>query len=264
MNPNRAFKIVTGYTLTACLVSWVCWLPLCLSGPSSPPTSPLNYLHLLGSLGPAISGLIWSHLAGGASGARSLCKRIFRWRVHPGLHLVAWGGPFLLMIAAHSIAQAMGAPAGLQVFTRSPEYPDLPILAYWAAVLVFYGFGEEVGWRGFALPTLRAQLSPVNATLFVTLIWALWHAPLFAFSPGLSSLGLGGSVGWLLSLTTGSFLLTWLTDRARGSILIAAGFHATMDIAFLGSQTVMMIVGALTTLLGVAAMISVARSHPAT
>jgi hypothetical protein len=38
--------------------------------------------------------------------------------------------------------------------------------------------------------------------------------------------------GWLFSLVTGSVLLTWFFNSSRGSILICAVFHATIDIAF--------------------------------
>jgi membrane protease YdiL (CAAX protease family) len=36
---------------------------------------------------------------------------------------------------------------------------------------------EEVGWRGFALPRMQAQLGPLNGTLLLGGLWALWHLP---------------------------------------------------------------------------------------
>jgi len=38
--------------------------------------------------------------------------------------------------------------------------------------------------------------------------------------------------GWFFSLFTSSVLLTWLFNSSRGSILICAVFHATINIAF--------------------------------
>jgi membrane protease YdiL (CAAX protease family) len=113
---------------------------------------------------------------------------------------------------------------------RSTEFPVFPRPLYWLANIVFYGFGEEVGWRGYALPRLQTRASALRASLALALVWAGWHAPLFVFSPGLSELDLLGTVGWLLSLGLGSILLTWLFNSSGGSIAAVALFHAVLDI----------------------------------
>jgi Type II CAAX prenyl endopeptidase Rce1-like len=51
-------------------------------------------------------------------------------------------------------------------FGRSGEYPQLPMPVYWAARVAAYGFGEEIGWRGFLLPRLRARVTALWSTLF--------------------------------------------------------------------------------------------------
>lgn len=40
--------------------------------------------------------------------------------------------------------------------------------------------GEELGWRGLALPVLRDQLGLLTAALVIGIIWAVWHLPFFA------------------------------------------------------------------------------------
>ena len=44
--------------------------------------------------------------------------------------------------------------------------------------------GEEFGWRGFALPRLVDRFSPLDASLRLGLIHAVWHLPAF-FIPGM-------------------------------------------------------------------------------
>ena len=44
---------------------------------------------------------------------------------------------------------------------------------------------------------------------------------------------LGGAIGWLLSLASGSVLTAWLTDSAKGSVLPAVLLHAVLDVFFL-------------------------------
>lgn len=249
---------LAGFVSLAYLFSWLVWSPLILFSSYAKDHSYLKYLHLVGSLGPAFAAFVMAFLIGGVDRLRLILQRSVQWRVAFGWHVIAWFSPFLLLITAQWLARFWGVPVPIGSIGRSAEYPELPLWAYWGAVLIFYGFGEEIGWRGFLLPMLQSRLHPVAATLIVSVIWALWHWPLFLFSPGLSGLDIGGIIGWLMSLVTGAFLLTWLFNRSGGSVLITAGFHATMDVAFLGPSEVMMIVGALTTAAGVAALVMVA------
>jgi CAAX protease family protein len=124
----------------------------------------------------------------------------------------------LFLIATTSIAVTTGAAIEWRNVGASTEFPDWPRSVYWLANVVFFGFGEEVGWRGFALPRLQSHASALHASLVLAAGWAGWHLPLFAFGPGLSTLGLAGSVGWLMSLALGSILLTWLFNASVGSI----------------------------------------------
>lgn len=51
------------------------------------------------------------------------------------------------------------------------------------------------------------------------------------------TMGVAGTVGWLLSLLTGSVILSWLFNNSRGSILPVALFHGLLDVVFV-SQAV--------------------------
>ena len=135
-----------------------------------------------------------------------------------------------------------------------PEYPALGPILYIVASLVFYGIGEEVGWRGFLYPALRRRGGrALTAALLVVPFWALWHLPLFFVTESYRAMGLGGAAGWLLSLTSGSVLTAWLYDRAKGSALPAAVLHAVLDVFFLADVgvPVQSAMGAVVTIWGV-------------
>jgi uncharacterized protein len=238
-------------------ISWFLWAPLLLAKQGIISYQPPQYLHLLGSLGPAVAALIMTRVCSGSVGLQNLWRRMFNWHVSIVWHAIAWLPLLLFFISVLLTGWNNWEP---QSFGRSAEYPELPVPVYWFASILFYGWGEETGWRGFALPHLQTRQSALQATVTLSIGWAFWHLPLFGFSPGFSRMGIIGVLGWYFSILTGAVLLTWLTNSTRGSILIAAIFHGTMDIAFVSSasSSVTNVLGALITIWGFA-VLSIAK-----
>jgi membrane protease YdiL (CAAX protease family) len=198
-------------------------------------------------------------LAGGYAGIRELLRRVFRWRVGVGWWVVALGGPALLFLLAAVISRLLfGGWPELGEFGRSEEFAFLGLLPYWLANIVFYGFGEEVGWRGFALPRLQTgRRSALTAALILSLFWAAWHIPLFSFVMGFDTMGLVAIPGWFFSIVTGSVLLAWIYNSTGGSVLIVAIFHGTLDIAINSPSgpELTNVMGALVTIWGLAVLV---------
>jgi membrane protease YdiL (CAAX protease family) len=212
------------FFLLAYAVSWAIWWPAVLASFGWIDPVPARHLHLAGGLGPMVAAIVVTSLAGGQPALARLAKRTATGRVWIVIALLIPSGLFLIAIAI--IAVFYGHAIEWANIGRSAEFPELPRPVYWLANVIFYGFGEEVGWRGFALPRLQSHASALRASLALSLGWAGWHAPLFAFSPGLSGLGFAGVCGWFVSLVLGSILLTWLFNSSGGSIGAVAFFHA--------------------------------------
>lgn len=241
-------------------ISWFLWAPLWLPalGIEGLPTVP-TFHHALGAYGPIAAAFLVSARHTGPAGPRALAVGMLLWRGRLVWIAVALLAPFALLAIAVGAAAALGGGGvSLEGLGRSSEFPGLSALGFLAYNLLTFGYGEEVGWRGFALPRLQMRHSALAATLLLTVGWAGWHVPLFLYRPGYADMGAAGIAGWLLSLLTGAVLLTWLYNESRGSLLVVALFHATVDVAFtsdLSSELVVNAAGALITLWGVAVLV---------
>ena len=88
--------------------------------------------------------------------------------------------------------------------------------------MLFGCFGEEIGWRGFLLPTLLKRFSPFAGSLIIGTIWGVWH---INFSYGI--------LGFLLFTVTTielSIIFTWIYNQTSGSVLAMGIFHLLLNI----------------------------------
>jgi uncharacterized protein len=98
------------------------------------------------------------------------------------------------------------------------------------AFFIFPGsaLGEEVGWRGYALPRLQSRRSALGASLILGLIWAFYHLPLFFTGQAFRSPGL--FVPFVISTSALSVILTWVHNSIGGSLLLVVLLHATANL----------------------------------
>lgn len=250
-------KLVTFFVL-AYIISWVTWMPLWLPafGIANLPTIPFN--HAIGGFGPMIAAFIATYAERKTEGLQSMLEAMFSPKAI--LYIaIALLSPFLILwlagVADYLIA---GNSFDWKGFTKSREFPDFSSSTFLIYNLVFFGFGEEVGWRGYALPKLQQRYKPIQAAFVLTVFWVIWHWPLFLYRPGYTEMGIDGIVGWLFSMLTGGVLLSWLFNASGGSILVVAIFHATIDIAFtadMANANIVNYAGAAITIWGIAMLL---------
>ena len=90
--------------------------------------------------------------------------------------------------------------------------------------------GEELGWRGFLVPTLARTMSFRRVAVISGAIWAAWHVPLIVFADYNA-----GTATWYAILCFAimviaiAFPLAWLRLRS-GSVWPAAILHASHNL----------------------------------
>lgn len=163
-------------------------------------------------------------LTGGWPAVKDLLVRLIRVRLTVVWYATALVLPVVLVVVALGIGLLLGESADIGVAV--PASAVLGLLAFNAWMWLIT---EETAWRGFALPRLQARFNPLAASLILGTLWALWHLPLFFISDSFQAQI--PFVGFFLSTVATSVLIGWLFNRARGSVLIAALFHATTDVS---------------------------------
>lgn len=219
----------TAYVVLAYTLSWAWWVPLALGGTTTRagqgwPT------HLPGLLGPAVAALLVTAATSGRAGLADLGRRVVRARV--GLRWYAVVAAPLLLGAIAVVAQPLTGqdlPTGGDLSTYSGA-AVMPWLVLVVVVLVVNGFGEEIGWRGFLVERLAPRLGFRRTALVVAAVWAPWHLPLFWVSESFADFGPAGTVGWLVSITAGSVVLTWVYLGSGRSIWVVALWHTAFNL----------------------------------
>jgi membrane protease YdiL (CAAX protease family) len=230
-------KLIT-YFLLAYFISWIIWLPLVLEkyGITGLPILP-EYHHNLGSFGPMIAAIISKYIFEGRNGVKDIFRRMISWRVNWIWYLVVLVLPVLLVIITRFIDQSVNNnPFSMKGFSVNDEFPQFGPLAYFLFNLCTFGIGEETGWRGYALPALQKKFSALTSTLILTVFWACWHIPAFFYRLAYGHMDVSAIVGFFFSLLMGSFVLTWLYNSTRGSLLIVALFHAMIELMFISEN----------------------------
>lgn len=222
--------ILASFFTLAFLFSWAIQLPLVFVRQGWITAQIPFSIHYLGALGPALAALLLTGLTSEWQGLRELWDRITRWRVPWPYGVFAVASPLgLFGLAALITRVAQGAWPDLRLLGQVNYLPDLGwwVLPLW---LVTFGFGEEIGWRGFALPRLQHRLSVSRATLLLGLLWAAWHLPAFFYHETYLEMGWFMFPGFIIGILCGAVLFTWLYNGSGGSILMAALWHALFDL----------------------------------
>jgi membrane protease YdiL (CAAX protease family) len=181
-----------------------------------------NPLFYLAVYAPAFSSLLLTAIFDGVAGLRKLAARFIPWRVGFQWYLLILVGYPVALLIAGRIAGLFGASQGHLPNWGQFYYALIPALAADPGPL-----GEELGWRGFALPRMLERWKPLPATLILGLIWGVWHLPAF-FIAGLPQSHLL-FLALLLGTISISVIDTWIFLRTNGNLLPMILVHLVIN-----------------------------------
>ena len=177
--------------------------------------------------------------------------------------LIAWFSPavltacgaalYFLVFPGHFdltgeyLVLSIGAEAMEQLETQGLSYPMYVLvsavasLTYAPLLNTFVALGEEIGWRGFLYPNLKARFGRNKGWLLGGIIWGAWHWPLIwliGYEYGASA---GNETGYAGFPVSGMMLFCvftvfagiwhdWLYEKSE-SIWVPALFHGAINAA---------------------------------
>ena len=218
---------LASFVALACAFSWAWMLPLV--GTGEVVRKGVGWpTHFPALLGPAVAALVVTAVLWGRAGVRDLLARMARWRI-PLRWWAATLSPLAFLGVALAVALASGKLPRGSDFGRYSGLSAIGVVPVWV-IAILITFGEETGWRGFALPMLQRRHGALAAALLITPIWAVWHLPFFFTLATYRDFAPAAYVGFVFGLACGSIVLTWLYNGTGGSILACAVWHGLFNL----------------------------------
>jgi len=181
---------------------------------------------LIGSWLPNAGGVLVTGLADGRAGLRRLFSRAARWQVGFKWYVIAWCVPMFITLLALGAYRLSGntLPAA------APAAVLVPLLLF---NVVLGPLGEELGWRGTALPLMQERWNVVAASMVLGFVWGLYHLPAFIL-PGLPQNN-APLPAFMLGAMALNLFMVWIFNRTGGSLIMP--FLAHWAFNFTGSAT---------------------------
>jgi uncharacterized protein len=211
-------RALTKFFAITFAVSWALWLLAAMVPANFPGRTAL---FLPGTVTPALAALWLTVSREKKTGARALLRRLVAWRVSPGWYVLALGYMAGIKLAAACIQRAITG--------EWPAFGSMPVVLLFLAALVSTPVqaGEELGWRGYALPRMATAIGLRWSSVLLGVVWAAWHLPLF-FIPGVDLAGQSFLV-FMLDVTALSVAFSYLYERTNGSLLLVMLLHAAVN-----------------------------------
>ena len=173
---------------------------------------------------PSLTAIILTAIMSGKKGVGALLRKIVQGRVH-----IRWYAAALLLVPL-----LLSIALGLYLLLGGA-----PLVVLWVTLpfsfllyLIVAGLGEELGWRGFALPRLQEKRPAFSASLMLGVIWGLWHLPILVVaSQPLTPLFVVGGTIFVVIMVGFSVLSAWIYNNTRGSLLLVILFHAAITMS---------------------------------
>lgn len=201
------------YTFSIMLICWGSCVICSINGISLNKSRFLYVPYLLGGLSPTIASFIALKKNKEVSGLKEWLKNIFDFKHNIFSYLLV-----LVLVILFFLPQCL----------ISGYENGAPLIAviFMIPMMLLGGGLEEAGWRYILQPELEKKLNFTVSTIIVTIIWWIWHLPLF-FIEGVSQYG-QNYLAFGFNVLGLSFALATIRKNT-GSVWLCVLFHCIVN-----------------------------------
>ena len=219
MRRDNGWNLILFFVLAYALM-WACFWTVALRGI---PTNSLagGALIYVGAFAPSLAAIALTSWTEGGVGVRALLARILRFDVG-----VRWYVFALAYVPAIKLTAAVIHRAAFGAWPRFGTEP-LILIPFAIAISTPVQAGEEVGWRGYALPRLAERFGLPAASVVLGVLWGFWHLPQF-FIREADTYGQSFTL-YVIQVTALSVAVAWLYAKTQGSLALVMLLHAAAN-----------------------------------
>ena len=217
--PGESDSGLLSFLALSYAVTWAAFITVARWVPAQ--TAAGYALVLFGAYTPGIVALFLTARAEGSRGVWALLRRIMVADVPVRLYIVAVTYIAVVKLTAavlHRLVSGVWPPFGAE---------SLALIPLAIAFSTPFQAGEEIGWRGFALPRLADRFGLRIASLVLGVIWAMWHLPQF-YIAGADTYHQSFPV-WAAQVVAISIAFAWLYAKSGGSLLLVMLMHSAIN-----------------------------------
>jgi membrane protease YdiL (CAAX protease family) len=209
------------FFLIAFLVAWLFFITAGIISNNAQLSSLSRLLIFMGVISPGLVAVSLTAITKGGVGVKLLINKIS----FNGTK-VTW---YIFAVTFIAFIKGLAALVFFLLYNSWPPFGTTSwyVMLFAIAVSMWVQAGEEIGWRGYALPLMSKKFGLAMASILLGIIWATWHLPLFYITAADTfnqSFPLYG-----LQVTGLSVIMAWLLWKVNGNLLPLMVFHAAIN-----------------------------------
>lgn len=205
----------------AFLVAWLFFITASLISNNAQLSALSGLLIFMGAISPGLVAVSLTAITKGGEGVKLLINKISFKDTK-----VMW---YIFAVTFIAFIKGLAALVFFLLYNSWPQFGTTSwyVMLFAIAVSMWVQAGEEIGWRGYALPLMSKKFGLAMSSILLGIIWATWHLPLFYITAA-DTFNQSFPL-YLLQVTGLSVIMAWLFWKVNGNLLPLMVFHAAIN-----------------------------------